>query len=171
MNSFIVNEAVTDAEIMWVLAVVLKQYSLNPYSDKKDLFQAMFKHSKVAEKFTCGSIKCSYVINFGIAPYFRSLLQDALNNAPFYVCSFDECHNNMIKKGQMDMLIRYWDTSTNLLSNRYYNSELFGKVPANNVHTKFEICSSSLDSNKMIQVYVNNSNSVEAINPTSFFYL
>ena len=52
----------TDAEIMWALEVVLKKYSLNSCSDKKDLFQARFKDSKIAEKFTCASTKRSYVI-------------------------------------------------------------------------------------------------------------
>ena len=83
-------------------------------------FPKMFKDSKIAEKFTCGSTKCSYIINFGIAPYFRSLLQDALNNAPYYVCSFDECFNDVIKKGQMDMHTRFRDNSTNVVSTRFY---------------------------------------------------
>lgn len=112
LNSFIVNQAVTDAEFMWALEVVLKRYSLNSCSDKKYLFQAMFKDSNIGEKFTCGSTRCSYVINFDIALYFCSLLQDD----PFCMCSFDECNSNVMNKGQTDMLVRYWDTSTNLQS-------------------------------------------------------
>ena len=76
----------------------------------------------------------------------------------------------MIKKGQMDMLIRYCDTSTNAVSTKHYNSEFLGKASANLVQTKFEICSSSLDlKKKMIQVYFNNFNSPEPSNPTSLF--
>ena len=133
-------------------------------------FKAMFKDSKIAE-FTCRRTKCSYAINFDIAPYFHSLLQDAMNNVPFFVCSFDECHNNVIKKGQMGMLIRYWGISTNLVSTTYCNSKFLSIASTNNVHTKFEIWQSLLDSNKMIQVYFNNSNSGDPINPTSFFYI
>ena len=98
----------------------------------------MFKDSKIAEKFTCGSTKCSYIINFGIAPYFRLLLQDALNNAPYHVCSFDECYNDVIKKGQTDMHTRFWDNSTNLVSTRYFNSEFLGKAAATDLHAKFQ---------------------------------
>lgn len=130
----------------------------------------MFKDGKIAE-FTCRRTKCSYAINFDIAPYFHSLLQDAMNNVPFFVCSFDECHNNVIKKGQMGMLIRYWGISTNLVSTTYCNSKFLSIASANNVHAKFEIWQSLLDSNKMIQVYFNNSNSGDPINPTSFFYI
>ena len=120
INSFVINGAVTDAELRWSLAVVLMKYCLSSCSGIKKFFQEMFKDSKIAEKFTCGSTKCSYIINFGIAPYFRSLLQDALNNAPYYVCSFDECFNDVIKKGQMDMHTRFRDNSTNVVSTRLY---------------------------------------------------
>ena len=96
MNSYILNEAVTDTEIFWIIEVVLKKYSLNSCDGKKELFQAMFKDNDIAKKFTCGSTKCSYVINFGIAPYFRNVLENALNLAPFYVACFDESHNDVL---------------------------------------------------------------------------
>ena len=41
LKSLVVNETVTGAEIMWALEVVLKKYSLNLCSDKKDPFQAV----------------------------------------------------------------------------------------------------------------------------------
>ena len=154
VNSYILNEAVTDAEIFWIIEVVLKKYSLNSCDGKKELFQAMFKDSEIAKKFTCGSTKCSYVINFGIAPYFRNLLENALNLAPFYVACFDESHNDVLKKGQMDMLLRFWNEDTNMVATRYYNSEFLGKAAAVDVHQKFKSCLSSLDSNKMIQVCI-----------------
>ena len=50
----------------------------------------------------------------------------------------------------MDMHTRFWDNSTNLVSTRYFNSEFLGKAAATDVLAKFEICASSLDSNKMI---------------------
>ena len=59
MNSFVINKAVTDAEVRWSLAVILKKYPLSSCSDIKKFFQEMFKDSKIAEKFTCGSTKCS----------------------------------------------------------------------------------------------------------------
>ena len=154
MNSYTLKEAVTDAEIFWIIEVVLKKYSLNSCDGKKELFQAMFKDSKIAKKVTCSSTKCSYVINFGIAPYFRNLLENALNLAPFYVACFDESHNDVLKKGQMDMLLRFWNEDTNMVATRYYNSEFLGKAAAVDIHQKFKSFLSSLDSNKMIQVCI-----------------
>ena len=68
------------------------------------------------------------------------------------------------------MLIRYWYTSINLVPTRYYNSEFLGKASADDGHTKFEICPSSLKSNKMSQVYFDNSNSVDLSNAASYFF-
>ena len=41
----------------------------------------MFRDSKIAELFSCGNTKCSYIINFDIGPYFQSLLNQALKEA------------------------------------------------------------------------------------------
>ena len=112
----------------------------------------MFKDSEIAKKFTCGNTKCSFVINSGISPYFRNLLENALNLAPFYIACFDESHNDVLEKGQMDMLLRFWNEDTKMVATRYYNSEFLGKAAAVNVHRKFKCCLSSLDSNKRIQV-------------------
>ena len=65
-----INEAVIDSEIMWVLDVAMSNYCLISLSSRKDLFKEMFKDSKIAQSFTCGSTKCSYMINFGLEPYF-----------------------------------------------------------------------------------------------------
>ena len=148
MNTYILNEAVTDAEIFWSMEVVLKQYSLSSCDGKNEPFLAMSKHSEIAKKFTCGRTKCTYVINFSIAPYFRSLLEDALTIAPFYVSCFDESHNGVLEKGQMDMYLRFWNEDTNMVSTRYYNSEFLGKASAIDFNQKFKSCLSSLDSSE-----------------------
>ena len=82
VKTFFTNEAVTDAEILWVLDVILSKYSLNSCSNKNELFATMFKDSKIAQSFKCGSTKCSSVINFGLAPYFLSLLEQSLKDTP-----------------------------------------------------------------------------------------
>ena len=35
----------------------------------------------------------------------QSLLDQALKEAPYFVCSFDESYNSTIKKRQMDMIV------------------------------------------------------------------
>lgn len=48
VSSFMINEAVIDAEIMPALYIVMSNYSLNSSSSNKDLFKEMFKDSKIA---------------------------------------------------------------------------------------------------------------------------
>ena len=43
VNSYILNEEVTDAEIFWSIEVVLKKYSPSLCDGKNELFQAIFK--------------------------------------------------------------------------------------------------------------------------------
>ena len=105
-TSYFIKEEVTDAKILWALDFIIS-YLLNSCQNKKKLFLIIFKGSKIAELFACGSTKCFYMINFGLAPYFQSILDEALREAPYHVRCFDESHNKSVKKGQMDMHIRY----------------------------------------------------------------
>ena len=59
-----------------------------------------------------------------------------------------------IKKGQMDMIIRFWDNSTNMVSAKYYNSKFLGMAVAVGVHSKLQSSTKSLDASKMIQVFL-----------------
>jgi len=48
--------------------------------DSHELFLAMFPHSKVAEKFSLGRTKASYIINYGLATFFAKELEDKLKS-------------------------------------------------------------------------------------------
>ena len=76
----------------------------------------MFPDSNVAKNFSCGQNKCSYLINFGLRPYYSELLSDTLKNeVDFFVIMFDESHNSVLEKKQMDIHLRFWDKSTNAM--------------------------------------------------------
>ena len=79
VKDYFTSEALADAEILWVLDVIANKYSLNSCRNKNELFSKMFKDSRIAQSFAVGSTKCSYMINFGLAPYFESLLEESLN--------------------------------------------------------------------------------------------
>ena len=92
IKEFSANEVVTDGGIYWILDGSLDHYSLNSCRSKMSLFTQMYRDSKIAELFSCGCTKFSYIIGFGIGPYFQSLLDQALKEAPYFVCSFDESY-------------------------------------------------------------------------------
>ena len=100
--------------------------------------------------FKMASTKASYVTYYGLAPYFKEMLLDELKKANYIVPCFDESYNSVIKKVQMDVLVRYWGIRLNKVNTRYVKSEFMGKVAANDVLAKFEAASSELDRTKLI---------------------
>ena len=92
------------AEIFWALKSVMSHFSYN----SADVFKAMFPDSIIAQHMSCGPTKLSYLISFGIAPYFMDLLLKELKDAPCFVISFDESFNEELEKEQMDFIVRYF---------------------------------------------------------------
>ena len=78
----------------------------------------MFPDSKIAKSFELGATKLKYVINFGIAPYFRDILQ----RSDCFVISFDESLNDYTQNCQMDILIRYFDHVDDRVKTHYLDS-------------------------------------------------
>ena len=58
--------------------VIANKYSLNSCRNKNELFSKMFKDSIIAQSFDFRSTKCLYVINIGLALYFKPLLEESL---------------------------------------------------------------------------------------------
>ena len=63
----------------------------------------MFKDSKIA-LFSCRHTKTMYIMKFGLAPCFRSMLLETLKESLCYSIFFDESCNKVKKSGQMDMV-------------------------------------------------------------------
>ena len=80
----------------------------------------MFPDSQIAQQWSCGPTKLSYLITFGIAPYFKELLFAELTEAPCFVLSFDESFNQELQKEQMDFVVRYFGQG--LVKTRYLTS-------------------------------------------------
>ena len=80
--------------------------------------------------------KCSYIMSFGIGPYFQSLLYQTLKEAPYFVF-FDS-----------GIILQTWSQL-----DRHCNSEFLRKAIAVDVDSKFQSCAKSLNTRKMIQVF------------------
>ena len=104
----------------------------------------MFPDSNVAQNFQMASTKASYVTYYGLTPYFKEMLLYELKKASYIVPCFDESYNSVIKKGQMDVLARYWDVRLNKVNTRYVKSEFMDKAAANDVLAKFEAAKQNL---------------------------
>ena len=92
------------------------------------------------------------MILHGIAPYVTDLLNDILKEVPFYSLSFDESYNRVLKKSQMDLLVRYWDDHADMVTTRYFGSTCLGKAAATDVYKEFKYVSEKIDVTKIVQV-------------------
>ena len=69
INTVLQKENFTRAEIMWALEILMNNYSYRSCVGKDQLF-TMFPDSSIAQKFQFGKTKASYVICYGLAPFF-----------------------------------------------------------------------------------------------------
>ena len=66
------------------------------------------------------------VINHGLAPFFKSMLNDSLQKSKINVFCFDGSLNDVTQTCVMDMYIRYWNDNSNTVNVRYHGSRFFG---------------------------------------------
>lgn len=116
--NFFVAEKVVEAEILWALHSVETHLSLNSVNKTLPVLQLMFKGCQTAEKMKLSSKKLSYLITHGLAPYFQEQLEDTVKKCSFFVVSFDESLNRISQRGQMDLIVRFWDGNRNLVQTR-----------------------------------------------------
>ena len=96
-------------EIYFSMSHSVKHHTFNSSKHSGVLFETMFPDSKIAKQFACGPSKMAYMTSFGLAPYFSEILIKQLSEVPFYSISFDESYNCVVKKEQLDVLVRYYD--------------------------------------------------------------
>ena len=94
--------------------------------DLNSTFRAMFSDSSVAQEFQLGADKLKYVVNWGLAPYFKDILKENLRKSEFLVISFDESLNKSTRNCQMDIAIRFWNQETERVEVRYWDSQFLG---------------------------------------------
>ena len=106
LPTFVLNSSVTEAEILWAIRTVLTHSSQRFCDGLSKLFVRMFSDSAIAKSFNLGRRKCSYFINFGIAPYLKELLLAKLKSSEFFVTFYDESINRVLQEEQMDVVLR-----------------------------------------------------------------
>ena len=81
----------------------------------------MYSDSQIAKDFELGHLKRMYIVDYGIAPYFKQL--DAkLKIPPLYTLPFDESLNEVTQEPEMIMMIQYWDEEENEVRACYLQS-------------------------------------------------
>ena len=156
MTKLILTREQHKAEIFWALKSVMSHFSYNSPHDITGVFKAMFPDSIIAQHMSCGPTKLSYLISFGIAPYFMDLLLKELKDAPCFVISFDESFNEELEKEQMDFIVRYFKDGE--VKSRYLSSGFLGHTTAKDLKRALEECTEKLDLTNLIQVSMDGPN-------------
>ena len=121
-----------------------------------EIFKAMFPDSNIAQGMSCGATKLSYLITFGIAPYFRQLLIGDLKKAPCFVVLCDESLNTALHQEQMHFSVSYFKDDH--VVTRYLSSACLGHTTSENLKLKFEEVTQDLNTKRMVQVLMHGPN-------------
>ena len=115
VSNFVISSETVKAKIRWVLKSVISGYSNNSSANLNNLFSCMFPDSQLAKSFKLGADKMRYSSNFGLAPFFKSLLYEDIKKSCCFVACFDESLNPVTQTCEMDMVIRFINESKNLV--------------------------------------------------------
>lgn len=126
LNEFIVKEDFITAEIMWAIDKVVRRISLRDGEESANLFKHMFPDNIIAKKFNMHKDKLSYVVTYGLGPYFQNEISKIVKQCPFFSIFFYESLNKVAQKEQMDLHVRYWDSEAKKVSTRYLTSTFLG---------------------------------------------
>ena len=151
------RDAITRAEIIYAFKLVDTYSSMRSADHCGEMFKAMFPDSVVAEGFKMSKDKASYVINFGLGEFYKEEANETINQCDYFVVQFDESLNKVAQRGQMDMHIRYIDSS-NLVNTKYITSAFIGHATAQNLFNALKSCFPSnlkMPFEKIIQLGMN----------------
>ena len=153
MTKYVAKDGVLVAGVLWAVKMVMSHYSANSCSNTGDLFKQMFPDSRIAQNFNCGKTKCSYLMCFGLAPYFHDKLMSNLRQSGVvYAISFDESLNRVLQSAQMDVIIHFWDNQENKVCNRYFDSRFLGHATAQDLLENLKSTLDKLNPAGLIQI-------------------
>ena len=138
ISNMLQKEVVLKAELIWCFDDVQSKYSFRSSDNKSAQLACMFPDSKIAKDFSFGQTKYGYLVTHGLAPHFKKLLVEDLNELDNFASLFDESYNKTVKKGQMDLHIQFWNEESNTACARYYTSEFTGKAAAPDILKMFK---------------------------------
>ena len=150
LTDYVLRKEQHKAEIFWALKSIMSHFSYSSAEDICDIFRVMFHDSAIAKKMKCGPTKLSYIVAFGIAPYFKQLLLSDLQKAPCFVLSFDESLNHELQKEQMDFVDKYFVEDKVVCC--YLTSTFHGHTQAEDLKKMFEEGIKDLEPRRMIQI-------------------
>lgn len=139
-----VQTQTTKAEILECLKYAKSNLPFSSCDGSPKLYSEMFPDSMVAKQYKMSRQKMSYVISYGLGPYFQQqTVEDLMSSDAFYTIHFDETVTGQAKK-QMDILIRYWSCTSASVNVRFIHAVFFGHAFADRVVNELVACLNNL---------------------------
>ena len=104
--------------------------------------------SKIAHNFSLSKTKCNYILNFGLAPFFKTILLIEIKKSSYFTAIFDESLNKKFQRGQMDILTRFCDEDNKKVDIRYF----FSSFLVGATETDIQETLKELDKNNFLQI-------------------
>ena len=99
------NQSVTKAEIIATLQYADQNTPFASADNLGPCYQEQFTDSKIAKNVAIGASKMSYLVGYGLGPYFSELtVSNLVAGNSFFTLHFDETVTAQ-KKKQMDLLV------------------------------------------------------------------
>ena len=143
------KSSATKAEIIWTIKSVMCGYSARLNEDMNETLAAIFPEFEATKLIQMSRSKSIYVVNHGLAPYFKSVLKTNLHKTDFLVYSFDESLNDIMQTTEMDFHVHYQDPIENRVKVRYYDSTFLGLRTHKDWLNHFKSITNDLPSNKV----------------------
>ena len=97
------------------------------------LFRGIFSDSKIGQDFAMSEDKLRYTGNYGLAPYFKGILQKDIESSECFVVSFDDSSNSKNQDCQLDLVIRFFKGNLGKVETRYWHSQFIGHSTVNHI--------------------------------------
>lgn len=154
LESFIVSSNTLHSKILWALKVVMPHFSLRSWTGLSKPFKVMFKDSEIASGFVLSRTKCTYLVNFVVAPYLRKDHKSSIKTSSHFVVSFDKSLNFVLQDDQIDVQLRFWVESENLVSTKYFDSKFLKRPNVENFANKLNSSFLVLPLKNMLQLFM-----------------
>ena len=152
IENMVVPVSVSLAEIRWVLKVVSSSFSLRSCLNLNELFKKMFADSTIAQSFQLSKTKCGYYINYGIAPFLKSKIENAIKMSPFFTLMFDESLNSYLQNEQMDLQMRFWSEELCKVETKYFESKFLNRANSETICEALVETLKTFDESKMLML-------------------
>ena len=131
------SPASVKAEIVLAMTSVTSHLSGWSMEDLPDIIQYICPDSQIIKQVHLHRTKLVYIVNHGLAPYYKEKAISSVKEAAYFVSSSDEPFNSQSNKKQLDAHVNFFDDKSNRVEWKYIGSFFIG-------HGDAETCLKSL---------------------------